>query len=123
MLYCMNGMAGTLWLEADHPGVYYGESAMISGDGFPTMHFDTQAVTSDQFEAWVSKTRSAGPMLDMHAYQELERPTMAVPPRTYASVQPGLFAAVVKQTIPPGDQSSVNRPGSAVKLNPQPANE
>ncbi|HTL91232.1 MAG TPA: hypothetical protein VL176_02730, partial [Steroidobacteraceae bacterium] len=51
MLYCMNGMAGSLYLQADRPGVYRGVSAMISGDGFSDMHFDTDAVSQDRFQA------------------------------------------------------------------------
>jgi cytochrome o ubiquinol oxidase subunit II len=110
MLYCMSGMAGTLWLQADQPGVYYGESAMISGDGFASMHFNTDAVTAAQFAAWVSAARAAGPVLDLSSYQELERPTMSVPPYTYRAVQPGLFEAVVLQKIPSEDGSAVRSP-------------
>lgn len=107
MLYCMSGMAGTLWLEADRPGIYYGESAMISGDGFAGMHFDTDAVTPAQFDAWVRASRGAGPVLDMGAYRVLERPTMSVPPYTYRAVAPGLFEAVVLQKIPHDDRVPV----------------
>jgi cytochrome o ubiquinol oxidase subunit II len=121
MLYCMNGMAGTLWLQADRPGVYYGESAMISGDGFASMHFDTHAVVPAQFDAWVRTARIAGPALDVNSYGELQRPTMSVSPYTYRAVQPGLFEAVVLQRIPPGDRSPVSRPGSPVRLNPGPS--
>ncbi|HET9018712.1 MAG TPA: cytochrome ubiquinol oxidase subunit II, partial [Acetobacteraceae bacterium] len=64
MIYCISGMADTLYLEASRPGVYYGESAMISGDGFADMHFDTDAMPADRFTAWVSATRGAGPALD-----------------------------------------------------------
>ena len=63
MIYVMNGMADQLNLIADHPGTFYGESAMISGDGFPTMHFDVDAVPADQFAAWVTTTQGSGPGL------------------------------------------------------------
>jgi len=102
MLYCMNGMAGRLNLEADHPGVYRGESAMISGDGFADMHFDTDAVPQDQFDAWVTSTRGAGPALDDPAYRELLRQSVPAHPYTYRSVRPGLFADIVMQRLPPG---------------------
>jgi cytochrome o ubiquinol oxidase subunit 2 len=102
MLYCMNGMAGTLYLQADQPGKYMGLSAMISGDGFSTMHFDTDAVSAEQFDAWVSATRTVGGALDERAYLDLLRPSQSVPPYTYRSVQPGLFEAVVLQRLPPG---------------------
>ncbi|MGH8297694.1 MAG: COX aromatic rich motif-containing protein [Steroidobacteraceae bacterium] len=102
MLYCMNGMAGNLYLEADRPGIYRGESAMISGDGFADMHFDTDAVSQDQFDAWVTSTRSAGPALDDAAYRELLKQSVPPHPYTYRSVRPGLFADIVMQRLPPG---------------------
>jgi cytochrome o ubiquinol oxidase subunit II len=103
MLYCMYGMADTLYLEADDPGVYRGLSAMISGDGFATMHFDTLALTAAKFADWASAARAAGPQLDERAYRALLRPSSSVPPYTYRSVVPGLFAAIVTQKLPPGE--------------------
>jgi cytochrome o ubiquinol oxidase subunit 2 len=103
MLYCMHGMAGTLYLQADRPGVYQGQSAMISGDGFADMHFDTDAVASDEFAKWVSATQGAGPALDTAAYQALLRQSSNVSPYTYSSVRPGLFEAIVTQELPPGE--------------------
>jgi cytochrome o ubiquinol oxidase subunit II len=111
MLYCMRGMAGTLWLEASRPGVYYGESAMISGDGFAGMHFDTDAVAPDAFAAWVRTARGAGAALDEHAYRGLLRQSMSVRPYTYRSVQPGLFDAIVLQKLPPGEGPRGGLPG------------
>jgi len=103
MLYCMHGMAGTLYLQADRPGVYQGRSAMISGAGFADMHFDTDALTSAEFAAWVSTTRRSGPSLDDSAYRALLRQSSNVTPYTYASVRPGLFEAIVTQQLPPGE--------------------
>jgi cytochrome o ubiquinol oxidase subunit II len=103
MLYCMNGMAGNLYLEADRPGIYRGESAMISGDGFADMHFDTEALPRQQYEAWIAATRGAGPELDDAAYRELLRQSVPAQPYTYRSVRPGLFADIVMQRLPPGD--------------------
>ncbi|MFZ0499225.1 MAG: COX aromatic rich motif-containing protein [Steroidobacteraceae bacterium] len=102
MLYCMNGMAGTLYLEADRPGTYRGESAMVSGDGFADMHFDTDAVPREQFDAWVASTRSTGPALDDAAYRGLLQQSVPPHPYTYSSVRPGLFADIVMQRLPPG---------------------
>jgi cytochrome o ubiquinol oxidase subunit II len=103
MLYCMHGMAGTLWLEASRPGVFPGESAMISGDGFATMHFDTDAVAPDAFTAWVSTARGTGPVLDEQAYRGLLRQSLSVRPYTYRAVKSGLFEAIVRQALPPGE--------------------
>jgi cytochrome o ubiquinol oxidase subunit II len=103
MLYCMHGMAGTLYLQADRAGVYKGSSAMISGDGFADMHFDTDAVASQEFASWVSTAQAAGPALDDSAYRALLRQSSNLPPQTYRSVRPGLFEAIVTQQLPPGE--------------------
>jgi cytochrome o ubiquinol oxidase subunit 2 len=103
MLYCMNGMAGNLYLQADRPGVYRGESAMISGDGFADMHFDTDALPQDRFQAWVAATRSSGPALDDQAYRGLLRQSVPPHPYTYRSVRAGLFADIVLQRLPQGE--------------------
>jgi cytochrome o ubiquinol oxidase subunit II len=101
MLYSMNGMRTTLYLEASRPGVYYGESAMISGDGFSGMHFDTDAVPAQQFASWVDSTRSAGPVLDAQSYAGLLEPSESVKPYTYRSVQPDFFRRVVLRKTSP----------------------
>ena len=103
MLYCMHGMAGTLYLQADTQGVYQGRSAMLSGDGFADMHFDTEAVAANVFDRWVTATRGAGPTLDDAAYRALLRQSSHVAPYTYGSVRPGLFEAIVTQQLPPGE--------------------
>jgi cytochrome o ubiquinol oxidase subunit 2 len=102
MIYTMNGMANRLNLIADHAGTYYGQSAMISGDGFPTMHFDVDAVSAEQFAAWVNKTKADGPTLDRRTYGELARQSMSVQPFTYRTVEPDLFRKIVTQDVPPG---------------------
>jgi len=114
MLYCMHGMAGTLYLQADHPGVYYGSSAMISGDGFADMHFDTDAVPNREFASWLSAARAAGPALDDSAYRALLRQSSNVPPQTYGSVRPGLFEAIVTQQLPPGEGPQPGAPNPSV---------
>lgn len=102
MLYCMHGMLGTLYLQSDQPGRYLGLSAMISGDGFASMHFNADAVAPARFDAWVSAVRAAGPVLDEAAYRVLLQPRGSVQPYTYRSVSPGLFRAIVLDKLPPG---------------------
>jgi cytochrome o ubiquinol oxidase subunit 2 len=102
MIYTMNRMADRLNLIADHPGTYYGESAMISGDGFATMHFDVDAVPADQFTAWVTTAKSSAQGLDTQAYADLAKQSMSVKPFTYHTVEPDLFRKIVTQAVPPG---------------------
>jgi cytochrome o ubiquinol oxidase subunit II len=114
MLYCMHGMAGTLYLQADHPGVYDGSSAMISGDGFADMHFDTEAVSNGEFASWVSAAQAAGATLDDGTYRTLLHQSFNVPPQTYRSVRPGLFEAIVTQQLPPGEGPQQGAPKPSV---------
>jgi cytochrome o ubiquinol oxidase subunit II len=106
MLYCMYGMEGTLYLQADQPGVYRGLSAMISGDGFAGMHFDTDALSAAAFSAWTQGAQASGPALDERAYRALLKPSSDVSPYSYRSVMPGLFDAIVLQRLPPGQGSA-----------------
>jgi cytochrome o ubiquinol oxidase subunit II len=73
MIATMNGMVTQLYLQADHPGEYYGQSAHFSGDGFSDMHFTVRAVPDDEFARWVDTTRNAGSTLDRNAYIALSQ--------------------------------------------------
>ena len=103
MIYAMYGMTTRLNLQADQPGVYPGLSAHFSGDGFPGMAFDVNAVSAEEFTQWAAATRSSGPVLDEAAYRELLRQSQNVSPYTYRSVQTGLFDDIVEQRLPPGE--------------------
>jgi cytochrome o ubiquinol oxidase subunit 2 len=102
MIYAMYGMTTRLNLQADHPGIYPGLSAHFSGDGFPGMAFDVDAVSPEQFAQWAATTRADGPVLDDAAYRKLLEQTQDVTPYTYRSVQAGLFDDIVEQRLPPG---------------------
>jgi cytochrome o ubiquinol oxidase subunit II len=98
-IYTMGGMMTHLNLLADAPGDYPGFSAMYSGDGFSEMRFVAKAVPAADFDAWVKAAHSAGPGLDADAYGALARPSTAVPPATYRSVEPDLFQHIIDQTV------------------------
>src|SRR6185437_10383411 len=101
-IYAMYGMTTRLNLEADQPGVYPGLSAHFSGDGFPGMAFDVDAVQPAQFARWVAGARTAGPPLDARSYHDLLRQSENVKPYTYGAVAPGLFDSIVRGQQPPG---------------------
>ncbi len=113
MIYTMNGMADDLHLQADRPGVYEGRAAMISGDGFPGMHFDVHALAPDGYAAWIDAAKARGPVLDAPAYAVLAKQSADVAPFTYRAAQPGLFDAIVSQAAPPA-------PGPSDKAGPNP---
>ncbi len=102
-IYTMGGMTTHLNLLADAPGEFPGFSAMFSGDGFSDMRFVAKAVPAADFDAWVTATRGTGPALDADAYSALAKPSAAVAPATYRSVEPNLFEHIIDQTVsPPG---------------------
>ena len=102
MIATMYGMVTQLYLKADHPGDYFGESTQFSGDGFSGMHFVLHAVPQDAFDRWVAGARASGPALDRAGYVALLRESQNNPPLTYRSVAPNLFDAIVKQQLPEG---------------------
>ena len=97
-IYTMGGMTTHLSLLADKPGEYPGFSTMFSGDGFSWMRFVVKSVPAGDFNAWLEQARGAGSALDDASYAELARPSKAVPPTIYRSVQPQLFEHILDQT-------------------------
>ena len=100
MIYTMPRMATRLNLQADKPGVYEGESAHFSGDGFPGMRFAVHAVPAQQFAAWAAA--HSGPALDAASFEQLQKPSSYVKPFTYGSADPRLFDYILAgRTLPP----------------------
>ena len=102
MIATMNGMVTQLYLQADRPGDFYGQSAQFSGDGFSDMHFVLRAVPADAFEQWVATARQSASALDRAGYIALSKQSRNVAPLRYGTVDPNLFQAVASQDIPPG---------------------
>ncbi|MCX7302899.1 MAG: ubiquinol oxidase subunit II [Hyphomicrobiales bacterium] len=100
-IYAMPGMRTQLHAVINEPGEYKGFSANYSGAGFSGMHFDFHGLSNADFEAWVAAAKSKGATLDGAAYLELERPSQNEPARTFASVEPGLFEAIVNMCVDP----------------------
>jgi cytochrome o ubiquinol oxidase subunit II len=97
-IYTMAGMETHLNLLADKPGEYQGLSTNFSGDGFSEMRFMATAVPPGDFAGWVTKVQGQGSALDDPGYAQLTKPSTAVPPTTYRSVEPNLFDRIVEQT-------------------------
>jgi cytochrome o ubiquinol oxidase subunit II len=98
-IYTMGGMTTHLNLLADRPGEYPGFSANFSGDGFSEMRFVVRSVPAGDFNAWLEQVRGSGSVLDQTGYTELAKPSKAVPPTTYRSVEPKLFERIIDQTV------------------------
>jgi cytochrome o ubiquinol oxidase subunit 2 len=115
MIYTMPRMTTQLNLQADKPGTYNGLSSHFSGDGFPGMQFQVQALPADQFAMWSQNAHASQLKLDGAGYAELSKPSSYVKPMTYGAVAPGLFDAIVAnrapqlhlpQAAPPAKQAS-----------------
>jgi cytochrome o ubiquinol oxidase subunit II len=97
-IYTMGGMTTHLNLLADNPGEFPGFSANFSGGGFADMRFIVKSVPAGDFDGWVARVRGTGSALDDAGYAALAKPSQAVPPRTYRSVDPKLFERIVDET-------------------------
>ena len=97
-IYTMGGMTTHLNLLADTLGEYPGFSANFSGDGFSDMRFIVKALPAGDFDGWVAQARGTGSVLDDAAYAQLAKPSQAVPPTTYRSVDPKLFERIIDET-------------------------
>jgi cytochrome o ubiquinol oxidase subunit 2 len=102
-IYSMSGMATQINLQADQAGSYPGLSANFSGDGFSDMHFSLDAVDREQFDTWVTRARTTGPVLNDTAYRGLLRQSANIRPSTYRDVETGLFDRIVSLQLPPGE--------------------
>jgi len=92
-------MTTHLNLFADKPGEYHGFSANFSGDGFSEMRFVVKSVPAGDFETWLDQVRGTGTALDDAGYAKLAKPSQAVPPATYRSVEPKLFERIIDRTV------------------------
>lgn len=101
MIYAMPGMTSQLYLQADHPATLIGESAHFSGDGFSDMMFQVHSVTPQAFSAWISQSRSAGPVLDRANYNSLAQQSHNVKPYSYRAIDSALFTDIASQKIGP----------------------
>ncbi len=115
-IYAMGGMTTRLNLLADKPGEYPGISANFSGDGFSDMRFTVKAVPAGTFDSWVASTRSTGSMLDDVGYAQLAKPSHAVLPVTYRSVEPQLFDHILDQTVSNSEKTATAAWCSAVRV-------
>jgi cytochrome o ubiquinol oxidase subunit 2 len=105
-IYAMGGRQTRLHLMADEPGVYRGQNQQFSGSGYADMYFQAKAVSQEQFEAWVQKTKQSPDKLDLARFEELRKPSPGYPVTYFSAVMPGLFDHIISQyrprTVKPG---------------------
>jgi cytochrome o ubiquinol oxidase subunit 2 len=118
MIYTMPRMTTQLNLQADKPGTYNGLSSHFSGDGFPGMQFQVQALPADQFALWAQNAHASQLKLDGPGYAALSRPSSYVKPMTYGAVSPGLFDAIVADRVPQAHLPQAAPPVKQVSAEP-----
>ena len=101
-IYAMPGMETKMNAVINRPGKYVGFSANYSGDGFSDMRFAFHGLDQAGFDQWIAGVRADSKSLDRETYLELEKPSEKVPVLHYASVDQGLFDAVLNMCVEPG---------------------
>jgi len=101
-IYAMPGMETKMNAVINRPGEYVGFSANYSGDGFSNMRFTFHGLDQAGFDQWIAGVRADSRNLDRETYLELEKPSEKVPVLHYASVDEGLFDAVLNMCVEPG---------------------
>jgi cytochrome o ubiquinol oxidase subunit 2 len=100
-MYAMGGMQTRLHLLADKPGTYAGHNQQISGRGYANMHFKANAVSREEFQAWLQRVRQSPEKLDLDRYEKLTQPNSGYYPVTYFSaVKPDLFLYILRKFDP-----------------------
>jgi len=98
-IYAMPGMQTSLNAVINQPGEFEGFSANYSGAGFSDMHFKFQGMSADDFARWTQRMKTGGGALNRADYLQLEKPSVHDPVRSYASVDAGLYHAIVNRCV------------------------
>lgn len=101
-IYAMPGMETKLHAVINKPGEYDGLSSNFSGDGFSHMRFKFHGVDQAGFDAWVARVKQNGTALNRDAYLKLEKPSAKEPVRYFATVDDGLYEAVLNMCVREG---------------------
>ncbi|MFG6489504.1 ubiquinol oxidase subunit II [Roseateles sp. BYS78W] len=99
MIYAMPGMQTQLHAVINKAGVYDGLSAQYSGAGFSDMRFKFHGLTDEEFAKWVESNKAGGNTLTRADYLKLEQPSTKEPIQRFASVEPGLWGAIVDRCV------------------------
>jgi cytochrome o ubiquinol oxidase subunit 2 len=102
MIYAMPGMQTQLHAVINKEGDFEGLSANYSGDGFSHMRFRFHGLQQGGFDEWVARVKQNGTALNRDAYLKLEKPSIREPVRYFASVDDGLFNAILNMCVHPG---------------------
>jgi cytochrome o ubiquinol oxidase subunit 2 len=102
MVYAMPGMETELNAVQNRPIVSEGLSANYSGAGFSDMKFGYRGVPQGDFDKWVESKKAGNGALNRADYLALAKPSVKEPVHSYASVEQGLYNAVLNQCVAAG---------------------
>lgn len=102
MIYTMPGMRSRLHAVINREGTFKGLSGNYSGAGFSRMGFTLRGVNQDGFDAWVSRAKGSGHLLDTNRYLALAAPSERVPVTYFSGADPTLFDRIYKRCVAPG---------------------
>jgi len=94
-VYAMAGMQTRLHLIADEAGTFVGRNSQYSGGGYSQQHFEVQAMSQADFDAWVARAKQGGTQLDATTYPALAAKSRANPITYYSTVEPKLFDSII----------------------------
>jgi cytochrome o ubiquinol oxidase subunit 2 len=98
-IYAMPGMETRLHAVANIAGDYQGFSANYSGAGFSDMRFEFRALAGVDFDRWLARRRAGGGVLQRSDYLRLEKPSENEPVQGFATVDPGLYHAILNRCV------------------------
>ncbi len=101
-IYTMPGMQTVLHAVINKPGSYRGFSSNYSGHGFTDMRFRFLGMSQHDFSQWVAKVRAGGNDLDRQAFDQLNKPSRAVPVHYYAHFDADLYHHILNRCVDPG---------------------
>jgi len=99
MIYAMPGMQTELHAVINKEGVYEGFSGNYSGAGFSHMRFKFHGLTDADFDKWVADNHTAGSALSRANYLKLETPSINDPVQRFASIDAGLYDAILNRCV------------------------
>ncbi|HEY0954639.1 MAG TPA: ubiquinol oxidase subunit II [Roseateles sp.] len=99
MIYTMPGMETQLHAVINKAGAYDGLSAHYSGSGFSDMRFKFHGLSNEDFERWIASNKAGGNTLTRADYMKLEQPSAKEPVQRFASVEPGLWGAILDRCV------------------------
>jgi cytochrome o ubiquinol oxidase subunit 2 len=100
-IYAMTGMATSMHLMADEPGIYSGRASEINGEGLADMTFVAKAMPSADFEAWVTSVKQSPLQLTQEVYQTLSVRAINTSVLLYSSIEDEFFRNIVEKYSTP----------------------